>query len=146
MNGAGAERMRSTRRRAWALAAVAFVGVSVVMLWPGAPQVVAPRWAHFDKLAHAGAWFVLAVAVWPALRRTVKGSRARRALLVVGALALWGFGVELLQGLVPHRSSEVWDGVADTAGALLGTGLMIVLESIQSAEGAVTGSTEESQS
>lgn len=154
MNGAGAERMRSTRRRAWALAVVAFVGVSVVMLWPGAPQLMAPRWPHFDKLAHVGAWFLLAVAAWPALRATLKRSRATRALMIVGALGLWGIGVELLQGLVPHRSSEAWDGVADIAGALLGTGLMIVLETIRDAEsgpggervdGLLTRSTEESQ-
>ena len=40
------------------------------------------------------------------------------------ALGLWGIAVELLQGLVPPRTPDAWDALADLVGALVGTAAM----------------------
>ncbi|PKN58567.1 MAG: VanZ family protein [Deltaproteobacteria bacterium HGW-Deltaproteobacteria-14] len=73
-----------------------------------------------DKLAHLVAWLGLALAAWPAVAVTVRWSRASRAAAVLGACASYAVATELLQGLVPGRSAEALDAVADLAGAALG--------------------------
>lgn len=112
---------RRLRRRAWLLAGVAFVAVTVVMLYPmdagGGPSL----WPHLDKLVHFGAWLALAVTLWPALRGEAPARRWWRAAGLIGALGLWGVAVELLQGLVPPRTPDAWDALADLLGAAVGT-------------------------
>ena len=73
-----------------------------------------------DKLAHLLAWLGLALAAWPAVAASVNWSRASRAAVVLGACASYAVATELLQGLVPGRSTEALDAVADLAGAALG--------------------------
>ena len=46
---------------------------------------------------------------------------ATNALALLGLmLALWGVATELLQGLTPDRTGDVWDALADLAGAASG--------------------------
>lgn len=115
-------------RRAWLRFAAVFCAVTALMLIPLGASGGTPTIPHLDKLVHLGAWFVLAVALWPAVR----GERARmpltRALFLVTALGLWGVATELLQSLTPSRSADLWDGLADLLGAALGAVCMSALE------------------
>lgn len=121
----GVERGREgSSRRAWIRFALVFCAVTVLMLVPLGASGGTPSIPHLDKLVHFGAWLVLAVTLWPPLR----GARPRlppgRVLWLLGALALWGVATELLQGLTPDRTGDVWDALADLAGAASGALLM----------------------
>jgi len=130
------------RRRAWLLAALAFVGVTAVMLYPMPAGGGPSGWPHIDKLVHFGAWLVLAVTLWPVVRGRSAGdaygaARVRwgRAVALVVALGLWGVAVELMQGLVPPRTPDAWDALADLIGALVGTAAMTGRDGWQIARG-----------
>ncbi|HVH36084.1 MAG TPA: VanZ family protein [Tahibacter sp.] len=72
------------------------------------------RIANGDKIAHAAAFAFL--MLWYAQIYAQSRDRLRCALGLVGL----GLSIELLQSLVPYRSADVWDLVADTAGVGLG--------------------------
>lgn len=70
-----------------------------------------------DKLLHAAAFFVFEWLVELALL----DMRARyRRPLAIWIAASAGFLLEGVQAALPHRSAELWDGIADAIGALLG--------------------------
>ena len=95
------------------------------MLWilstlPGKafPEVKVP---FADKVVHFGLFFVGAVLLGFALRRTWALSFWKHTALVVIALALVGVGDEWHQMSTPNRSGNDWgDWTADCAGALTG--------------------------
>lgn len=97
----------------WAAGWLGVVAVCVVSLVPVPPETVAA--AGGDKLVHALGYGAL--AFWFAQLVPAAG-RAR--WLVALALAGLGAGLEAVQALVPWRSTEGWDVVADAAGALAG--------------------------
>lgn len=70
--------------------------------------------AFGDKIAHAGAFAFL--MLWYAQIYSGRRDRVRCA----SGLAVLGFVIELLQSLVPYRSADGWDLVADCAGVGLG--------------------------
>ncbi|TCJ14076.1 hypothetical protein EPD60_08675 [Flaviaesturariibacter flavus] len=71
----------------------------------------------FDKWVHIGLFGLLALLCCWCLQNV--GPRAGRILLA--ALCCYGMLVEVVQGLwVPHRSFDLWDFVADAAGAAAG--------------------------
>lgn len=72
------------------------------------------RIAFGDKIAHAAAFAFL--MLWYAQIYAQPRDRLRCALGLVG----FGLSIELLQSLVPYRSADVWDLVADAAGVGLG--------------------------
>lgn len=71
---------------------------------------------YADKLLHAGAYGVLALAIHIALP---KGPERWRSFIAVAIASAYGLTDELHQRTVPGRSCDVWDWVADTAGAAL---------------------------
>lgn len=89
------------------------VAVCVVSLVPVPPETVAA--AGGDKLVHALGYGAL--AFWFAQLVPAAG---HSRWLVALALAGLGAGLEGAQALVPWRSTEGWDVVADAAGALGG--------------------------
>lgn len=73
---------------------------------------------HADKLAHAGAFLLLALLAdlgWPA--RPI----GWRALTL---LAAYGAGIEIVQGHVPNRDTSVLDLIANLVGLLLYAALL----------------------
>lgn len=74
-----------------------------------------------DKLLHAVEYAVLAALVALPL-----GWLAPRWMLVVAVLAASAYGAtdEIHQSLVPGRDADVYDWLADSAGALLGAAAM----------------------
>jgi VanZ family protein len=72
------------------------------------------RVAFGDKILHAGAFAFL--MLWYA--QIYAGTRDRRRVAL--GLIAFGLGIELLQSLVPYRSADAWDLVADSAGVAFG--------------------------
>lgn len=67
-----------------------------------------------DKMLHAGAFAFL--MLWYA--QLYADGRDRRRLAL--GLVAFGVGIEVLQSLVPYRSADIWDLVADGAGVVAG--------------------------
>jgi VanZ family protein len=67
-----------------------------------------------DKILHAGAFAFL--MVWYAQIYAEHRDRRRVAL----GLIAFGVGIELLQSLLPYRSADIWDLVADSGGVAIG--------------------------
>jgi VanZ family protein len=92
-----------------------------------------------DKVAHLVAFGGMQ---WLFLR-ALSFFRARGRFQIaatVGFAAFAGLLLELAQALVPHRSADVWDFVADSLGAVLGGGLSwLLLRRAERARAVATG-------
>jgi VanZ family protein len=75
-----------------------------------------------DKSDHFAAFFVFEILVVRALSSEVH-SALRRHGLAIAISALFGALLEGWQGLLPWRSMELLDWVADVLGALLGAAI-----------------------
>jgi VanZ family protein len=107
-------------RRAWGPAVTWAVLIFVLSSIPGKTLSPVQLFAGIDKVAHAGVYAVLGATVLLAARRTWALS-GRASVLLAAALAV-GYGItdELHQLLVPGRSADAFDVVADGLGALFG--------------------------
>ncbi|MFO7551810.1 MAG: VanZ family protein [Haliea sp.] len=88
--------------------------------WPESATVAG--YSHADKLMHAGMFAVCGYFM-------VLGWLTRNLQILpffLGLLALGG-STEWLQGAIPGRSADVWDVVADAAGAAAGVALGLYL-------------------
>jgi len=100
--------------------AILIVG-SLPMAPPGAERLS-------DKTLHAIGFGIFAALAARALRALSPGSGQARALAGgVGASSLLGGVLELWQALLPYRSAELLDFVADVLGALLAAALTAAL-------------------
>jgi VanZ family protein len=82
-----------------------------------------------DKGVHAVEYGVLAVLLGYAIRRTWLQVAFWRVLMFAALLTFaWGYLDELHQAFVPGRNSDAFDLLADTVGALLGSGLFGAFE------------------
>lgn len=90
--------------------------ILIILLLPSS-SVPRLRIPHADKAVHAGMFFLLAYFIWFALKGTVKQSTQSIAtfLLVAGYGAL----TEYIQQSAATRTADVYDAVADAAGAVL---------------------------
>jgi VanZ family protein len=69
-----------------------------------------------DKLYHAGAYFMMGLLAWRALKHFIHGSIA----LTVASIAfcsVYGISDEWHQSFVVGRSTDIFDWLADTVGA-----------------------------
>ncbi len=104
-------------RKARLLAAAWAVFLFALTSWPSPPEVpVVSEIPNFDKVVHATLYgvegFLLYFAVaWPGPRRF----SWLRALVIGGALAVWGTADELHQAWIPGRSMEAGDAMTDAA-------------------------------
>jgi len=102
------------RRWAW----VGVVAWALLLFWQSASTGAGGLLVHLptgsDKVAHGLAYLVLG-----AFASLATGSRPAGALLAV----LYGISDEIHQSFVPGRFPDLWDLVADSAGALLGAWL-----------------------
>ena len=101
-------------RRLWLALFIALCAATLVLAL--LPATRAPEGTGWDKLDHALAFAVLAVAGVLAIGASPAGT----AGVLVGLAALGG-GIEWLQGFVPSRQGDLADFVADLAGAAAGT-------------------------
>ena len=88
------------------------------------------RWL-VRKAAHMTEFAILAWLWWRALRRPVRrDSRPwswRVAALAVAAVVLYASSDEIHQAFVPNRTASVKDVCIDTAGGIIGIGLLWVI-------------------
>jgi VanZ family protein len=79
------------------------------------------RFPFGDKGVHFVEYAILGFLVAHATRSTwPRHHPVRTALLAIFVTCVWGFVDEIHQGMVPGRTSEVLDLVADFSGATLG--------------------------
>lgn len=95
------------------MCAAAILYLSVIPV-PERPEI---PW--FDKAAHAGQYLVLAWLLVQAIRAGGLGEPEDGRLAWISATS-YGLLVELLQALIPWRSAELADALANAAGALGG--------------------------
>jgi VanZ family protein len=98
------------------------VAYAVFIVLMGSLPVAPPGSAEVsDKTLHFIAFGVMAVLACRALSQLRRGA-SQAALLAggFGAAVLLGGGLELWQALLPYRSCELLDWVADSLGAALG--------------------------
>lgn len=89
-----------------------FIGCSM----PGKELPKLGLFDHFDKLVHF-TFFAVFFVLWYLSFL----SSTRTAIIIISLAILYGFGIEFYQKhFVAGRSFDVWDGVADTLGALCG--------------------------
>jgi len=98
---------------AWPIALVLILTWESVEAVPG----VGPSWLSADKLAHFGVFGLLATAI--VRIEQVRRLPGRGGWWAVALVSAYGAGTELLQSLVPYRSMEFDDWVADTLGAIV---------------------------
>lgn len=112
----------SRTRRAWSVAGVvALVAQLVVLYAPRVPPVPGTEVAGLDKLVHVA---VFAAVAFTALRAGL------RPALVVGVCLVHAVASEVVQqAVLPGRSGDPVDVLADVAGVALGTWLAAVTAS-----------------
>ncbi|MBL6446908.1 VanZ family protein [Fulvivirga sp. 29W222] len=76
----------------------------------------------YDKLGHGFVFFVLTFLLISGLYENLKGSiRKKRAIYIgITIAASYGFLIEGMQSIIPDRSMETYDAVANVAGCFLG--------------------------
>ena len=74
---------------------------------------------RFDKIAHLGEYLLFAWLLVQAIRA---GRLPLREYLLLAWIEATGFGllIELIQGLLPWRSADIMDALANAVGAALG--------------------------
>jgi len=86
---------------------------------------------HLDKVAHLGAYAVLAFLICLGVQLQSRSGRrmrflSRTSLMIFGVCAIYGLVDELLQ-LIVDRDCSVADWAADCVGAVLGIGLFVIV-------------------
>lgn len=95
----------------WALCTLVVAGLSL------SSHGIVSGYHHLDKVAHFSAYFSLAILP------TFLSNNTKHIIIVVGALALLGVGLEGLQSLLPHRSSSFYDLLANLLGLSFGSAI-----------------------
>lgn len=101
---------------------VLFLWASVIMMLsviPGADLPSLSIWEP-DKVMHATVYAILSLCAFKAMPFfNPRLSRISRRLYAVGLCILYGFSIELIQLLLPSRSFDLLDELANTIGCLI---------------------------
>lgn len=80
----------------------------------------------YDKIGHAGIFCIQTFFLLLTLTRS--GVTIRKSVIIsVGACALYGFLIEVIQQFIPGRSLDWFDAIANIAGSFLALGLFYIL-------------------
>jgi VanZ family protein len=114
----------SSLPRRWAPVLLWAALILILTSYPNPPVPAIARFAGADKIVHFSLYLVLALL---AVRAAVPGRGRRRVALVVAAtVSLIAAGDELHQRLIPGRSAERADWIADSLGGSVGAVAAIV--------------------
>ncbi|MBW2412106.1 MAG: VanZ family protein [Deltaproteobacteria bacterium] len=85
------------------------------------PQEELPSFRFMDKMLHVAAYAVLAILFYRAYQ-TLPIRHNLRLLLLLSILSasLYGISDEIHQYYVPFREADIFDGIADIIGAIIG--------------------------
>jgi hypothetical protein len=124
--------MMSHRKiRAW-LPAILWAGMLFFLSAQSILPAIAPSVPNFDKVEHFGAYGLLGILVFDAVRRTTTLALPKAALVAILITSAYGASDEFHQSFVPNRSCDVWDWTADTFGGILGVVVFTAYESRRS--------------
>lgn len=105
--------------------------VLALTLMPGASMPMTNIWDlfKFDNFAHVFVFFVLTFLTIIGLRKqyTFRVCRFKAVQLGVSVCILYGLALEVIQGLVPGRTLEIQDMIANTLGCFVGWGLYFMI-------------------
>jgi len=102
-------------KASWMAPAWSFL-IVVLLTIPGS-SIPSAGLFEYDKLAHAGLFFVLTI-LWLA---ALANRNVAKAIGIVLVIILFSFLSEWYQQMLPFdRTADVFDAIADTVGALLG--------------------------
>lgn len=85
----------------------------------GNPDLPAQPFPHFDKVIHFGIYFLLAGLLYWALFKSTTHKEKAMAFVAFLTATVYGAIDEVHQINIPFRTSDVWDWVWDTIGALV---------------------------
>ena len=74
---------------------------------------------HPDKILHFAVYALLTLLFLKAYNKTP-------ILIVSSALVIFGSGLETIQQVMPYRTGSFFDGVANTLGIIVSTGLQLI--------------------
>ena len=121
--------LKRTTRYLFLVLAIAWAGV--IFYLSSQPSIDTPSlFPGQDKLFHMVAFGVLGFFLMGGMKTTSNGYRTRQVWLVVVLVVLYGLLDEFHQYFVPGRTVEIYDALADAAGALLGAWSMYYLVKI----------------
>lgn len=106
------------------------------MLSSQSQPIALPDVPFRDKLAHGLEYGILAVLNLWALRRSFPQPAVRSVVVAVLLTSAWGYLDELHQAFVPGRYADVYDWLADTAGAIVLASLAAIASRMRSSTGA----------
>ena len=84
------------------------------------PQEI-PSFRFMDKMLHIAAYAVLAILFYRAYQTLpIRHNLRLLVLLSILSASLYGISDEIHQYFVPFREADIFDGIADTIGAIIG--------------------------
>jgi hypothetical protein len=100
---------------------------------PGHLLPAVAGWRNADKFVHTTMYGVLGALCWFGARGTLPPGRGWAAQVAVAVLlaTLYGITDEAHQSLVPGRTPDVYDVIADAGGGLLGALICVAIVSRQ---------------
>ena len=98
----------------YAIYACAWFVLSAYGFFMRPPSIGVPLFPHFDKFVHFALFFG---QLWLVARAHTSQMRPVNNQLWLGLALVWAVAIELIQNTLPNRSADVWDAVADMAGA-----------------------------
>jgi len=112
-----------------------FIFLTLAIAWTGVifylssqPSIDTPSlFPGQDKLFHMIAFGILGFFLMGGMKTTSNGYRTGQVWLVVVLVVLYGLLDEFHQYFVPGRTMDIYDALADAAGALLGAWTMYYL-------------------
>ena len=98
--------------------------ILLLSILPGSslPKVGWKSFLEFDKIAHAGVYFVLVVITAMSLKASIKARLVKNLALVVLVCSLYGILLEVIQYIfLSDRFFEIPDIIANISGSILGS-------------------------
>lgn len=108
------------RNRKFTWAALCYL--CLIFIQSSIPSQYVPKMTilSYDKLIHAGIYFIAAILMYLALREHEYIKSVRTEWLALILTVFFGFTDELHQFFVQGRHASFWDFLADSIGAVLG--------------------------
>lgn len=104
-----------------------FIWAFLIMIASSIPADQLPNVQIFgwDKIAHVCVFFVLGILILRSLYHRNNAINSKKQIAILTFIFVVSFGIfdELFQSLIPGRSSDIYDLVADAAGGILSISL-----------------------
>lgn len=116
----------------WHLAWITWsVFLAIAMLLPS-DQIPKSTLLSFDKLIHLGVFMVYSFSISKAFDpiQAQKGSKIKVTGIALTISIVYGAALELLQQFIPGRMTDIYDLLANTLGAVLGTIVFITFSKL----------------